>query len=296
MIEKPLEMDDVLDFTHPYLQVQLSQLTEKDRDEIMESVKDKMQLNARHTSIMNMAMRYGHRSGVYYETNRYLTLLTGKLFSKMSESFPFENLMLANGNIIPALIEEVPYEEKKENNRTIRTVKKRFRIAEQAQVTLASPNFLSFFVNLKVPKPKPPQVYLLPINEEELKYWKKGASNGWTEGVRHANKIVRADTRAMTRAFLGYIRFHILSDRQVVTMPDYQNLNVGTTAMGDIVNIGESVFEIVEMPQMNGQSQNWIALPESDDILDYVSDEEMNKIINDLFKAESFRAGDIDAL
>lgn len=294
MIEEPLEIDDILDFNHPYLQIQLSQLTEQERDEIIESVKNKVQLNARYNSIMNMGMRYGHRSGVYYEANRYLKLFSKDLFSKMSQAFPFSNLMLADGKIIPALIEEVTYEEEKENNRTIRTIKKRFRIAEQAQVTLAAPNFLSFYMNLKVAKPKPPQVYLLPINEEELKYWKKGVANGWTEGVRHANRIARADTRLMVRAFIGYVRFHILSDRGVVTMPSFNNLNVGTTAVGDIVNIGESVFEISEMPQMNGESQEWIALPEADDILDFVSEERINEIMDDMFNSDAFQKGDIN--
>jgi len=285
MLDRPLFLNEVLDFNHPYLQVHLSQLTEKERDEIIESIQVEAQKNARLTAVMNMGMRYGHKAGLYYEAQNYFDRVKGELYHELTESYPFDHLMLAGGKIKPPLIEEIGYSETIENKRRIRKIKRRFQIDKQAEVTLQSPNVLSFFTNLKIPKPKPPSVYLLPINDDELDYWKKGVRNGWLEGVRHAHKIVRFNYREMARTFNGYVRFHVLNDRGVINMPSFKNLNVGTNAMGNIVNIGEDIFEITEMPQLNDYSDQWIALPVVDDIFDKLSDDEIKKMMSELYES-----------
>lgn len=285
MLEKPLVLNEVLDFSHPYLQIHLSQLTEKERDEIIDSIQADTQKNARLTAVMNMGMRYGHKAGLYYEAQTYFERVSVELYHELTETYPFDHLMLAGGKIKPPLIEEIGYSEEIESKRRIRKIKKRFQIDKQSEVTLQAPNVLDFFKNLQIPKPKPPSVYLLPINDEELSYWKKGVRNGWLEGVRHAHKIVRLNYREMARTFNGYARFHVLHDRGVITMPSYKNLNVGTNAMGNVVNIGEGVFEITEMPQLNDYSDEWIALPIVDDIFDKLSDKEINKLMNELYES-----------
>ena len=285
MLERPLTQEEVLNFNHPYLQIHLSQLTEKERDDIIESIQQDAQRKARLTAVMNMGMRYGHKAGLYYEAHNYFDRIRGDLYHKLTEAYPFDSLMLAGGKIKPPLIEEIGYSETIEDKRRIRKIKKRYQIEEQAEVILKAPSVLGFFTNLKIPKPTPPSVYLLPINEDELSYWKKGVMNGWLEGVRYAHKIIRFDYREMARTLNGYVRFHVLHDRGVINMPSYQNLNVGTNAMGNVVNIGEGVFEITEMPQLNDNSDEWIALPVVDDIFDKLSDEEIDKLMNELYES-----------
>ncbi len=55
--------------------------------------------------------------------------------------------------------------------------------------------------------------------------------------------------------------------------------------MGNVVNIGEGIFEITEMPQLNDYSGEWIALPIVDDIFDKLSDKEINKLMNELYES-----------
>jgi hypothetical protein len=286
MIDSPLTLPQVLNFEHPYLKMKLSQLTGKDREEIAESIKKNTQRNMRHQSILNVAMKYGMESGLYKAALDYHQLLSSEYHFSMSEVFSFGPLMLADGKIKPPLIEEVAFRTEIENKRQRRTIKKRFRIAEQSEVIIDPPVYMDFFKNLKLPKPKEPQVYLLPLNDEEMGHWRKGILNGWLEGVRQANKIIHSNIRRLVRARNGYIRFHVLHERGVVSMPTHQNIAVGTNSRGDVVNIGESLFEITELPRLNDSEQDWLALPQIDDIFNALTDEDVQELTDLLYNRD----------
>jgi hypothetical protein len=282
LIETPLSFNDLKDFRHPYLDMMVSKLTKKERDEIVESKKENQAKQARYQSILNTAMKYAMASANYYETRLQYEILTKDYYHSLNQAFPFASLMLEDGKIRPPLIEEIGYSRTKQDRRTIRKIRKRFSIAEQSEVILNPPTFMDEFFNLLTSKPKPPSIYMLPITEEELVYWQKGIVNGWIQGVKLAHKVIRSDIRMLTRRSLGYIRFHTLVDRGIVSMPDSQNVEVGTNSRGDIVNIGESIFEIIRLPQLNDSEQNWIAIPQADDIFDKLTQEDVNELSEQL--------------
>lgn len=287
LIKEPMSFKEISDFSHPYLNIMVSQLTKKERDDIQESIREENAKQGRYQAIINTAMKFAMDSAFHHETRMYHDSLMGEYYHNLSQVFPFASLMLENGKIKPPLIEEVPYTATIEDKRTIRYIRKRFRIAEQSEVILRPPTFIDEFSNLLTPRPKAPNIYMLPIDDEELKYWQKGVLNGWVQGVKLAHKVIRSNIRMTARRNLGYIRFHIIADRGIVSMPDSNNVAVGTNSRGDVVNIGESVFEIVRLPTLNDSEQDWIAIPQVDDIFNELTDEDVAELTDELLYLDS---------
>lgn len=281
--DKPISLTEALDFEHPELKKRLSSLDKKERDEIIEATREEEAKNNRLMSIMNEAAKFGMSAGMYETARMYHSFLTKTLFESLNEAFPYYALTLEDGKIKPALIDEVGVQRKVISKRAIHEVKRTIQVAEQAEVILLPPSYIEDMENLlQIPRPKIPAVYYMPIDEEERLYWKRGLANGWMEGNKQANRIVRQNISQMLRRMLGYIRFHSLVDHNMLSMPTTQNTNIGINSEGDVVNIGESMFEITQLPTINGDDQSWIALPVVDDIFGLLETSDVDKLISEV--------------
>jgi hypothetical protein len=282
MVEKPMTMHQVANLSHPYLRHLLSQQTERELEDIERSIESDDSREHRKQAIFNTALKYGMEAGLYYTGRTVFNAYKDDLYYAMSETYPYHALMLDNGKVKPPVIEKVGFSSEIENRRTIREKKARYRIVEQSEVTNGTPSFLDHFQNLLLPPPSDPNLFLLPIDEYEMRQWRKGALNGWVQGVKMARQIITANIRKNHRTFHGYLTYHALADANIVTRPDSQNTLVGTTSRGDILNIGESVFEITRLPQLTDDSQNWLALPPVDDIFGELTADEVNRLSREI--------------
>lgn len=277
LLETPMTLHQVMNFDHPYLAAQVESLTEIEMDDIKESMEDELARKMRYQSITSEAMRYGMSSGLHATTREYWERVK-KDRKRLVNIWPFHALMLADGKIKPPVINEIGYQVRKENKRQRREVRRKFIIAQQSEVIITPPTYMDFFMNLKMPAPKPPHAFLLPIDEEEKAHWKKGVINGWIRGVEQASMIYEANIRKTVEHFNGYIRYHALVDMGAITEPTYQNVHVGTNSRGDVVNLGEGVFEITSLPLLNDDELNWLALPEVDDIFGELTQEKVDEL------------------
>ena len=109
MLDEPLTLEEALDFNHPYLNIMLTDLTEVDRDAIIESIKTDAAKNQRLKSIMLTAMKFSTDAALYKRTRTYHSRLLGEYYPKLSQIFPFHFLTLENGKIKPAVIEEIGF-------------------------------------------------------------------------------------------------------------------------------------------------------------------------------------------
>lgn len=282
LIDSPMTLNQILDLSHPYFIAMYNSLTTLDKETISESVKEAGFRSARYQAIMNTALKFGMQAGDHYtSTKNYIRLQTS--LKGLSEALPFHMLMLADGKIKPPLIEIIGHSSMLEDQRTRREIKRRFQIIQQAEVIHTPPTYMDFFFSLKTERPKSPSAMLLPVNEEEMSYWQRGIRSGWAEGVKQAEMNTRNYARNMVRHLYGYLNYKTLHERGVITAPSFQNLIVGTNSRGDVVNIGESIFEITELPQLNDNDQDWLALPQVDDIFDKLTDEDVRELTEFLF-------------
>jgi hypothetical protein len=282
LIEDPMTLIEAVSFTHPYLQISVSELTEGDRDAIMKSIEEEQAKSQRYKSIFLTAMKFATDASFYEVTRNKHHELMHVQYSSMTQIFPFHMLSLENGKIRAPLIEGIGFSRELESKRTRREIRKRYRIERQAEVMNEPQTFMDFFSNLLTDKPKQPNVYMLPLNDEELKFWRKGILHGWVEGNRLGNEIIRSDHRMLVREFYGQLRFHYLSRANIISRPTSQNINIGTNANGMSVNIGETVFEITQLPAFNDNEMDWIAIPQVDDIFDKLTQNDIDELSAEL--------------
>lgn len=286
LLNDPMTMKETVDFSHPYWDFKLSELTEGDMEDIKRSIKEQQDKEMRYRGIMGTAMKYAMDAALYKVTREFHGKLRNEYFADMDDAFPFYMLTLDNGNVRPPTIVQVGYQERIESRRVKRKIKGRYRIKRQAEVITEAQTFLLYFDNMIMPKPKPPSIYLLPVTEEEKKYWRKGALNGWVEGSRLAHNIIRQNIREMMVEFYGQLQYLFLADRNLVTRPNTQNLVIGTNAMGNVMNVGESIIEIKELPRFNDNEMEWLVLPSVDDIFGELTDEDINALTEELIYFE----------
>lgn len=282
LLSTPMTREETVNFRHPYWDFKISELTEGDMEDIKRSIKEEQDREMRNRGIMGTAMKYAMDAALYKVTRDFHHKLRNERFAAMNDAFPFYMLTLDNGNVRPPTIVKIGYQEKIENRRVKRKIKGRYRIKRQAEVITEAQTFLSYFDNMIMPQPKPPSIYLLPVTEEEKHYWRKGAANGWMEGNRLANNIIRQNIREMLEEFNGQLQYKFLADRNLVTRPTTQNLEIGTNALGSVMNIGESIIEIKELPRFNDNEMEWLVLPSVDDIFGELTEEDMHMLTEEL--------------
>ena len=281
LLDEPINIDEVRDFTHPFLKKRMSELTQEDKDKIIKSVSDENSKQLRLNSILNVAMQYGVESALYFRGKEFLKKLDENE-AQLMQAFNYRILMLGNGNIKPAVIDKVDYSLQTEDKRTQRKIKTQYKLVEQSELVIGAPSHVDFFVNLNFRKPKAPNKYLIPVQEDEKKAWRRGAELGWSEGIQQADQIIQHDTRSLLRNYLGSIRFHILLKMNVVTEPTAVETTIGTTASGSVLNVGESVYDLVNLPNFNDNEMEWSALPLIDDIFDELSQSTLDEMLVEL--------------
>jgi defect-in-organelle-trafficking protein DotC len=277
LMDEPINIEQVKDFSHPFLKKRMSDLTAEDKKRIIKSIADENSRQLRLNSILNVAMQYGVESALYFRGKEFQSFLNENEAALM-QSFNYEMLMLGNGKIKPAVIDKVDYSLTNEDKRTQRKIKTQYKLVEQSELVHAAPSHVDFFVNLNFRKPKAPNKYLIPVESDEKKAWRRGVELGWVEGIQQADLIIQHNTRSLLRHYLGSIRFHILLKMNVVTEPTAIETTIGTTASGNVLNVGESVYELVNLTNFNDREMEWNALPLIDDIFDELSESTIEEL------------------
>lgn len=281
LLDEPINIDEVRDFTHPFLKKRISELTPEDKSRIIKSISDENSKQLRLNSILNVAMQYGVESALYYRGKEFQKKLAQNE-AELMQAFNYEMLMLGNGKIKPAVIDKVDYSIQTEDRRTQRKIKTQYKLVEQSELVIDAPSHVDFFVNLNFRKPKAPNKYLIPVQDDEKAAWRRGVELGWSEGIQQADQIIQHNTRSLLRNYLGSIRFHILLKMNVVTEPTAVETTIGTTASGNVLNVGESVYELVDLPNFNDNEMEWSALPLIDDIFDELSKSTLDEMLVEL--------------
>lgn len=282
LLDEPININEVRDFTHPFLKKRISELTPEDKTRIIKSISDENSKQLRLNSILNVAMQYGVESALYFRGKEFQKKILDQNEAKLMQAFNYEILMLGNGKIKPAVIDKVDYSIQTEDRRTQRKIKTQYKLVEQSELVIDAPSHVDFFVNLNFRKPKAPNKYLIPVQEDEKEAWRRGSELGWSEGIQQADQIIQHNTRSLLRHYLGSIRFHILLKMNVVTEPTAVETTIGTTASGNVLNVGESVYELVDLPNFNDNEMEWSALPLIDDIFDELSQSTLDEMFVEL--------------
>lgn len=262
-IEQPLSFKEVRDLSAPSLS---SMLIEQDSgltpEEQIQKEYKKNAPDGREQAIMLEGMKFGSQSALYERLTKYNNLLEANKF-ELGRVFNFAPLLLAGGRVVPPVVDEMSDLQMVENQYTRRTVKKSYKIIEQARVVDTPINW-RHYLSVSVSKPTMPSKFALPIkgNQREEKIWANAVAKGWEAGLKQANNIMIQNTRKLERDYVGMLRYKIMLSKNMISSPIPSNVNLGVTSDESTLNIGEVIFEVVELPAFNKAAETWEALPQ----------------------------------
>lgn len=266
-VSAPIRMEDARDLTHPYLKEESDKISDKDLSALSKMKEDDEFNNLRVNSVYNEGLKFGTQSALYktmYEFQKDLELME----DEYKKNFNFDLFMLANGKVKPPVIIEVDGGVEKEGNLRLRETQKSYKIYSQAEVVLRAPSYIDY-LNFSPIKPQKPNTYLLPRNthQNEMQAWKDGVQEGWILGIEQANSIINEGLYSLARDYVGMATFFLLSKTGSISMPEYQNMNLGVTSDGENLIIGQEIFEIAKLPEFNENAHNWKPLPKIENFL-----------------------------
>ncbi len=221
--------------------------------------------NLRVESIREAGLSLGTRSGLAWESKRINESLDG-VSDQLDRIFDFRGLALDGGRVIPPVILAAKNATVLDTPTEMRRVDVSWHIVRNAQLTTVLPNWRSYVYRVfPVPDAKKIPNVRLPRNDEEEKIWKKAVDEGFTVGVAQARQMFSLDLRRLERDWLGMLRFHALSIRNVVSLPIYTHSDVGVVkhAKQARLETGVRVYRI-SMPSDFKENSGWKTLPLND--------------------------------
>jgi defect-in-organelle-trafficking protein DotC len=264
-LNEPMEMSELADLNHSYFKNGNRDLTLDELNKsIIENSSDEVK-GLRINSVYNEALMIGVQNGLFKVLFNFRKDLDA-ISDELSQIFNFDELMLANGQVVPPVILELGSGVEKESEILLRKKDAGYEIYKQAKVSLQSPSYYQY-LNFEPIKPKEPEDILMPINDIERSLWKKGAQEGWILGLKQGNAIINEGMAALIRDYVGMNRFHMMRDARLISMPALERFEIGTTTNGKSLNIGEITFKVTILPEFNANTQAWKALPQIDDFL-----------------------------
>lgn len=286
LIEKPLKYKDVLTLSHPYFKKHMSNLSSGDIETITKDYFKQEIRNLRTNAIFDEALEYGIQTAMYNTLTRFENKID-KIGAYYDNVYNFRLLMLYNGRVIPPIVLETNRSLEKESESLLRTIDRAYTFYNQARVTITPPSFRDYIMVTPL-KPEQPNILALPFKDKpvEMEAWKKGIREGWMTGIRQAYLVLNEAIFEMARDYTGMSNYMYLLSKNMVTLPEISESDLGVNTNNQTINIGESTFKITQLPEFNIDGSSWVPLPRVETFFDnfYVTDETMKEL--DFIKKE----------
>lgn len=173
------------------------------------------------------------------------------------KAFNFSAVMLEPG-FLPPVITEARDTYKQDGDTSARASDLIFKIERNARIVSAPPSWRVYLL-ADPPAAARPDPSLLPKNGDEKKVWDTWANKGWNEGVRLADMNFEANLARLRRDFNGMLRFKMLYNQGLVTMPRLARATLGTTGGGDEMAINDRIIRITAKAALDANGHNWSA-------------------------------------
>jgi defect-in-organelle-trafficking protein DotC len=167
--------------------------------------------------------------------------------------------MVLSHGVMPPVLEEGDFSLNLADSNTIRVADRTYRIVKQARFATTPPNWREYLW-LTYAKPELPDKSLLPRNNYEQGVWKKGVRAGWEKGIVQSYSIFQQNLAMLKRDYRGMILYRKLLQEKMISAPFVSRTELGVTGDGSDMRINDQVLRIVELPQLQTNSNNWKAI------------------------------------
>lgn len=205
-------------------------------------------------ALRDTALSLGARGGLAYRTKNILAVLSN-YEKNLDRIFNFYALLVEDSVLPPVLIEA-----RNALNLTgpdiIRIADRNYKIIHQAKFVTAPPNWREYIWK-SFESPELPDKSLLPKNATEQSIWEKYIDQGWNEGVKQADAILKENLNILTRDFNGMILYRKLLAQQMITPPFVSSIELGITGDRNNLTVNDRILKITAFPSLQTDGSQW---------------------------------------
>tara|TARA_R110002033_G_scaffold135713_4_gene175326 strand:+ start:17343 stop:18233 length:891 start_codon:yes stop_codon:yes gene_type:complete len=215
--------------------------------------------------IKSKGLSFGLQAGKFWASQEIMKHLISKdaILSKNYDASPL--IVPYKGFLIlPPVIDELDGKTVyKHNGSQIRT-------AEHLYQVRTSPRFISKiptwkdYIKFVVRNPNIKYVNVLPSadNEQELAVWRQSVLDGWLQGVEQSKRMAISQIAMLTADIQGLVRFHLLSDRNMIEQLDVSEQFNEVVANGSDMSVNDVIINIKTNPELLTNRFEWKAIPQ----------------------------------
>lgn len=208
----------------------------------------------RLSEVRNAAAALGAQAGLADRTRQIQAALVSR-GHQYDRAFDFSRLMIEPG-LLPPVITEGRDAYHQENDTEARASDRIFRIERAARIVSAVPSWRTYLLTEPTPAIAPGAA-VMPKNKTEKQVWDDFAARGWEEGVAQADANFQSNLARLKQDFQGMLRFKMLYEQGLVSMPRLSRENLGTTGGGNELALGDRIIRISNQALLDANNRNW---------------------------------------
>lgn len=205
-------------------------------------------------ALRDTALSLGARGGLAYRTKNIQTVLSNheKNLDRIFNFYP----LLVEDSVLPPVLIEARYALNLTGPDIIRIADRNYKIIHQAKFVTAPPNWREYIFK-SFESPELPDKSLLPKNAMEQKIWEKYIDQGWHEGVKQADAILKENLNVLTRDINGMILYRKLLAQQMITPPFVSSIELGITGDRNNLTVNDRILKITAFPSLQTDGSQW---------------------------------------
>lgn len=200
-------------------------------------------LAIRGKSIKEAAITIGIQGGIkwrYEQINRELN----KIQTELDFIYDFQPLLIKE-KMMPPIIVEANGTFGVKDDGTATSSLTAYEIIKDARIVAQQPSWRDYLSHTYQANTNLNPV-LMPKDDDERTMWTEGVEAGWAEGIQIADRMAQENISRLTRDYIGGLRFHILAQQGVVSMPTLAVGDLGIHVNGQKMDINQRIFRITD--------------------------------------------------
>jgi defect-in-organelle-trafficking protein DotC len=196
--------------------------------------------SARAKVLANTAHALGFQRGFDW---RYKLIMTAVAAHEhdFDRIFNFAPLLI-NQRVLPPVIRWADKAVNIESDNFATEVEAQYRIIEPARIVSTPPSWRGYLEMGDGELNASPEIS--PNTSEEQGLWRGAVEEGWNEGMSHADEVFEMNMARLISDYRGILRFKMLSDKGLVSVPVLAEGNLGIQVGRDVLNVGQKTFRI----------------------------------------------------
>lgn len=173
----------------------------------------------------------------------------------LDKLFDFRPLLMQDDKLLPPVITEANDVFSLNSLDEATASQTTFELKSDARIVTAPPSWRDYLIHHFGVNDQL-HAALQPKDAVERVIWLEGVRRGWEIGTKQADSLFEANLNRLVRDFRGIVRFHMLAEQRVVSMPTFAEGDLGIRVNGKHLDVGQRIFRITDHSKFN-PSGDW---------------------------------------